>query len=317
MKRYIARRLLVALPTLLGLSFLIFALVSAAPGDPAEELARRLAGSQEATPADIASARHELHLDRPFLVQYVTWLRGLVTGDLGISFSRKLPVAGLVRDRVGSTVELASAALALIVVFSIPFGLLAAIYHRRWPDHLLRVFSLLGASMPGFFFAYLLIIWLVTRLHLLPVAGRHGLSSLVMPAIVVAVGPTAVISRLIRSSLLEVFGEDYMRTARSKGLREVTVIVRHGLRNAAIPVLTLMGGLVGALLEGVVITEFIFAWPGLGSLTFESISQRDYPMIQAVVMLAGTVYVLVNLLVDISYTVVDPRVRLEGTLERV
>jgi peptide/nickel transport system permease protein len=138
-----------------------------------------------------------------------------------------------------------------------------------------------------------------------------------MPAIVVAVGPTAVISRLIRSSLLEVFGEDYMRTARSKGLREVTVIVRHGLRNAAIPVLTLMGGLIGALLEGVVITEFIFAWPGLGSLTFESISQRDYPMIQAVVMLAGTVYVLVNLLVDISYTIVDPRVRLEGTLERV
>jgi ABC-type dipeptide/oligopeptide/nickel transport system permease component len=317
MKRYIARRLLVALPTLLGLSFLIFALVSAAPGDPAEELARRLAGSQEPTPAEIAGARHELHLDKPFLVQYVTWLRGLVTGDLGISFSRKLPVAGLVRDRVGSTVELASAALALIVVFSIPFGLVAAIYHRRWPDHLLRVFSLLGASMPGFFFAYLLIIWLVTHLHLLPVAGRHGLSSLVMPAIVVAVGPTAVISRLIRSSLLEVFGEDYMRTARSKGLREVTVIVRHGLRNAAIPVLTLMGGLIGALLEGVVITEFIFAWPGLGSLTFESISQRDYPMIQAVVMLAGTVYVLVNLLVDISYTIVDPRVRLEGTLERV
>jgi ABC-type dipeptide/oligopeptide/nickel transport system permease component len=317
MKRYIARRLLVALPTLLGLSFLIFALVSAAPGDPAEELARRLAGSQEPTPAEIAGARHELHLDKPFLVQYVTWLRGLVTGDLGISFSRKLPVAGLVRDRVGSTVELASAALALILVFSIPFGLVAAIYHRRWPDHLLRVFSLLGASMPGFFFAYLLIIWLVTHLHLLPVAGRHGLSSLVMPAIVVAVGPTAVISRLIRSSLLEVFGEDYMRTARSKGLREVTVIVRHGLRNAAIPVLTLMGGLIGALLEGVVITEFIFAWPGLGSLTFESISQRDYPMIQAVVMLAGTVYVLVNLLVDISYTIVDPRVRLEGTLERV
>lgn len=317
MKRYIARRLLVALPTLLGLSFLIFALVSAAPGDPAEELARRLSPSQEARPADIAAARRELHLDKPFLVQYVTWLRGLVTGDLGISFSRKLPVAGLVRDRVGSTVELASAALALILVFSIPFGLVAAIYHRRWPDHLLRVFSLLGASMPGFFFAYLLIIWLVTHLHLLPVAGRHGLSSLVMPAIVVAVGPTAVISRLIRSSLLEVFGEDYMRTARSKGLREVTVIVRHGLRNAAIPVLTLMGGLIGALLEGVVITEFIFAWPGLGSLTFESISQRDYPMIQAVVMLAGTVYVLVNLLVDISYTIVDPRVRLEGTLERV
>ena len=317
MKRYVARRLLAAIPTLLGLSFLIFALVSAAPGDPAEELARRLAASQEPTPADILSARHELHLDKPFLVQYVTWLRDLATGDLGISFSRKLPVAGLIRDRVGSTVELASAALALIVVFSVPLGLLAAIYHRRWPDHLLRAFSLLGASMPGFFFAYLLIIWLVTHLKLLPVAGRHGLASLVMPAIVVAVGPTAVISRLIRSSLLEVFGEDYMRTARSKGLGDITVIVRHGLRNAAIPVLTLMGGLVGALLEGVVITEFIFAWPGLGSLTFEAISQRDYPMIQAVVMLAGTVYVLVNLLVDISYAVVDPRVRLEGSLERV
>lgn len=316
MGRYIARRLLVAIPTLLALSFFIYALVSAAPGDPAEEGARRISGN-EPTDEQVEQVRKELHLDRPFLLQYTSWLGDALTGDMGTSFSLRRPVFDVIKERIPATLELAGAALTIIVVGSLPLGVLAALFYRRWPDHLLRVVALAFASMPSFFFAYLLIIWLVTNLKLLPVAGRQGFDSLIMPAIVVAIGPMAVISRLLRSSLLEVFGEDYVRTARSKGLRSAAVVLRHSLRNAAIPVVTVLGAFVGRLLEGVVITEFIFAWPGLGRLTFEAISQRDYPMIQAVVILIGAIYVLVNLLVDLSYSVLDPRIRLEGTREHV
>lgn len=317
MGRYIARRVVVAVPTLLALSFLIFALVSIAPGDPADELARRLNGSQEPSPAQIEAARQELHLDRPFLVQYALWVKGLATGDLGLSFTSKRPVTDVIRDRVGGTLQLASAAFVLIIVVSVPLGIVAAVYHRRWPDQVLRVFALVGASMPSFFLSYLLIIYFVTRLKLLPVGGRGGFDHLIMPAIVLAMLPTAIVSRLLRSSLLEVFSEDYLRTARSKGVAGLGVVMRHALRNAAIPVVTYLGTFLGYLLEGVVITEFIFAWPGLGSLTFEAISQRDYPMIQATVLLAGAIYIGLNLLVDISYALLDPRIRLESKLERV
>ncbi|MFN2504877.1 MAG: ABC transporter permease [Acidimicrobiales bacterium] len=315
MGQYVSRRLLTALPTLLGLSFLIFVLVSAAPGNPAEELARRR--TQEATQADIDRARQELNLDRPLLTQYGLWLKGAVTGDLGESFSRRQPVADIIAERLPATIQLSAAALALIAVLSLPLGMAAAVFHRRWPDQLLRLGALIGASIPNFFFAYLMIIFLVTRLGLLPIAGRDGLSSVVMPAIALAVLPTAVVSRLLRSSLLEVMGEDYMRTARSKGVGGLATLVSHGLRNAAIPVITYLGTVLGTFLEGVVIVEFIFAWPGLGQLTSEAIFQRDYPMIQAVVLLAGTTFVVINLLVDIAYRMLDPRIRLGGALERV
>jgi ABC-type dipeptide/oligopeptide/nickel transport system permease component len=313
--RYLARRLLVAVPTLLALSFLIFALVSSAPGDPAEELARRR--TQDPTPQEIREAKHELRLDRPFLVQYGLWLKGAVTGDLGPSFAKKRPVVDEIRDRIGATIELALAAMLFIVVMALPLGVLAAMFHRHWLDHGLRVWALICASVPTFFFGYLLIIELATNLKLLPVAGRQGLPSLVMPAVVVAALPTAVISRLLRASLLEVFSDDYVRTARSKGLNSMQIVVRHGLRNAAIPVVTYLGTVLGNLLEGVIITEIVFAWPGVGRLTVEAISQRDYPMIQAVVLMAGTVYLLVNLAVDMLYGVLDPRIRLEAGRERV
>lgn len=310
MARYLGRRLLVAIPTLLALSFLIFALISSAPGDPAEELARRR--TQDPAPAEIAEAKAELHLDRPFLTQYGLWLKGAVTGDLGPSFAKKRPVVSEIRDRLGATVELALAALLLVVVMAIPLGVLAAMFHRHWADQALRVWALVGASVPSFFFGYLLIIELATNLKLLPVAGRQGVLSLIMPAVVVAAAPTAVISRLLRASLLEVFSDDYVRTARSKGLGPFQIVLRHGLRNAAIPVVTYLGTVVGGLIEGVVITEIVFAWPGVGRLTVEAISQRDYPMIQAVVLMAGTVYLLVNLGVDMLYGVLDPRIRLAG-----
>ena len=312
MARYLARRLLVAVPTLLALSFLIFLLVTNAPGDPAEEYARKRSGSQEATAQDIRNAQKELGLDRPFFVQYGSWLKGLATGDLGESFAKRQPVYDVLKDRIGATLELTAASLLLIMVVGLPLGVLAAMFHRHWTDQAFRVAALLAASIPGFFLAYMLIVQLATELKLLPVAGRQGLSSLIMPAIVVAITPAAVISRLLRASLLEVFTEDYIRTARSKGLGSFGVVLHHGLRNASIPVVTYVGTVLGALLEGVVITEFIFAWPGLGLLTLEAISQRDYPLIQAAVLLAGAIYLVGNLLVDVLYGVLDPRIRLAG-----
>jgi peptide/nickel transport system permease protein len=297
--RYLARRLLVAVPTLLALSFLIFLLVTNAPGDPAEEYARKRSGSQEATAQDIRNAQKELGLDRPFFVQYGSWLKGLVTGDLGESFAKRRPVSEVLRDRIGPTLELTAASTLLILMVGIPLGVLAAMFHRHWTDQAFRVAALLAASIPGFFLAYMLIVQLATNMKLLPVAGRQGVSSLIMPAVVVAITPAAVNSRLLRASLLEVFTEDYIRTARSKGLGSLQVVLRHGLRNASIPVVTYVGTVLGALLEGVVITEFIFAWPGLGLLTLEAISQRDYPLIQAAVLMAGAIYLVGNLLVDI------------------
>ena len=316
MARYLARRLLVAVPTLLALSFLIFLLVTNAPGDPAEEYARKRSGSQEATAQDIRNAQKELGLDRPFFVQYGSWLKGLVTGDLGESFAKRRPVSEVLRERIGPTLELTAASALLILMVGIPLGVLAAMFHRHWTDQAFRVAALLAASIPGFFLAYMLIVQLATEMKLLPVAGRQGWDSLIMPAVVVAITPAAVISRLLRASLLEVFTEDYIRTARSKGLGSLQVVVRHGLRNASIPVVTYVGTVLGALLEGVVITEFIFAWPGLGLLTLEAISQRDYPLIQAAVLLAGAIYLVGNLLVDVLYGILDPRIRLDPAMAR-
>lgn len=312
MGRYLARRLLVALPTLFVLSFGIFTLISLAPGDPAEDLARRRSGTGEVTQEDVDRIRVELGLDRPFLTQYSSWLAGAVTGDLGESFSRGMSVAREIRGRIAATAELAGAAFLLMFVIAVPLGMAAAMLHRHWADHGLRFLALVFASVPGFFLAYLLIIVFGTKLRLLPVAGRAGIETLVLPAIALAVGPAAVVSRLLRSSLLEVFGEDYVRTAQSKGLRSLEVVVRHGFRDAAIPVVTYMGGLLAALLEGAVIVEVIFAWPGLGRLTVEAISQRDYPTIQGVVLFAGAIYILMNLVVDLSYRMLDPRIRLEA-----
>lgn len=317
MGRYVVRRVLVAIPTLLALSFLIFTLVSNAPGDPAEEQARRIDSRGEVSKERVAEIRHELGLDRPFFAQYAAWLEGAVHGDLGRSFIKRTSVAREIANRVPWSARLAGAATLIILFTSVPLGVAAAMYHRHWLDHALRLLSLIGASVPGFFAAYLLIILFATKLGLLPVAGNEGWQSLVLPAVALAAGPTAVVSRLLRSSLLEVFGEDYMRTARSKGLGTLAVVVRHGVRNAAVPVVTYLGTVFGALLEGAVIIEVIFAWPGVGRLLVEAISQRDYPLIQGVVLFAGAVYVVMNLLVDLSYGLLDPRIRIESNAELI
>lgn len=315
MGRYLARRLLVSIPTLLALSFCIFTLVSAAPGDPAEELARRTSPGGEVTEEDLARAREELRLNRPFVVQYTSWLGAAATGDLGESFVRRTPVADEIAQRIPATAQLAGSAFLLVMVLAAPLGVLAAMAHRHWADHAMRFMALLFASVPGFVLAYVLIIVFATKLRLLPVAGRDGLDTLVLPAVALAVGPLAVMSRLLRSSLLEVFTEDYMRTAKAKGLSSMRAVVSHGLRNASIPVVTLMGGLIAGLLDGALITEVIFAWPGLGRLTFEAISQRDHPMILGVVLFAGAIYIVMNLLVDVSYRLFDPRIRVESSVD--
>lgn len=307
---YVARRVLLAFPALFGLSVLIFTLISLAPGDPAAEYARRTAPGGEVSAEDVERARRELGLDRSAVEQYLSWISDAVRGDFGVSFTLRTEVSSEIRRRFPATAELGAASFVLTVCLSIPLGVAAAMLHRRWGDHALRLATLLGASIPGFFLAYVLIALLATRLGIFPVAGRQGVLSLVLPALALAVGPTALTSRLLRSSLLEVLSQDYIRTARSKGLSKSRVVYRHALRNAAIPVLTVLGWVLARLFEGAVIIELIFAWPGLGRLTYEAISQRDYPMVQATVLLAGTAYVVLNLLVDISYSYLDPQVRL-------
>lgn len=312
MRSYALRRLLLAVPTLLGLTIIVVGLLALAPGDPAEEYARRRSTTGEVTPADVEDARRELGLDQPVAVQYGRFLRDAVRGDLGTSFYRSTPVLRDILGRVPATVQLAAWALLLCVVLSVPLGIAATLYRGRPPDHLLRVVALLGASVPSFFLAYLLIGVFATRLGLLPVAGRGGTTSVVLPALVLALGPTATLSRLLRASMLDVLGEDFVMTGRAKGLRPLRVVAVHALRNAALPAVTVLGTVLGHLLTGAVIVEFIFAWPGLGRLTLEAVTQRDYPVIQGVILFAGVVFVGLNLLVDLTYPLLDPRVRLQA-----
>ena len=309
MPAYLARRLPVAAVTLLALSFTIFGLGSLA-GDPSERLASAgLEPGQVPTDAEVAAVRHELGLDRPLPVRYAEWFGNALRGDLGRSVHTQVDVAGEVRRALPATVRLAAAAMVLIVVLSIPLGLAAAMTQRHWPDHVLRLLALTGASTPGFFLAYVLVFVAAVRLQLLPVVGMHGASSFVLPALTLAVGPAALVSRLLRSSLLDVLGDSYIVVARAKGLAETAVMTRHALRNAALPVLTVLGTVLAGLVEGTVIVELIFAWPGIGQLTFDAVSSADYPLIQGTVLFAGLAYVTLNLVVDILYAVADPRTR--------
>ncbi len=313
MRRYVARRLLLAVPTLLGLVVLAFTLIVLTPGDPATELARRRAPSGEATDVDIARARAELRLDRPYPEQLGEWVLHAARGDLGRSFSTNKPVAAELLERLPATAQLAGAALVLAVIFALPLGALAAVRARTLADQGVRVAALLLASIPGFFLAYILVVFFATTLHLLPVAGRASVASLILPAITLAAGPTALLSRLVRASLLEVLGEDFIRTARSHGLSETVVVFRHALPNALLSTVTVIGSLAGHLLAGAVIVETIFAWPGVGKLAVDAIAQRDYTMIQGIVLFVGAIFVVVNLLVDLSYGLIDPRIRIAST----
>lgn len=313
MQSYLARRLLAAGLTLFLLSFLIFYLGSLT-GDAASQLATAgLQPGEEPTAEQIEAVRKQLGLDRPVMERYGVWVRDAIGGDLGRSLYNGLEVGRSIRLALPATVRLTATAMVFIVVLAVPFGVIAAVFHNRWPDALLRLLALAGASVPGFFLAYVLVYVMAVRLHLLPVAGMQGASSVILPALTLAVGPAAVVSRLLRSSTLEELGEPYVGTARAKGLSTTVVVLGHAARNAALPVLTVLGGVLGRLLEGTVIVEIVFSWPGLGRLAFNAIGGADYPVIQGTVLFAGVVYVIVNLAIDLSYSAIDPRVRLGGT----
>jgi len=309
MKRYVLIRILSLIPLWLGISVLAFALSNLAPGDPATVIAHRLS---DAPPSEeqIAAIRREYHLDEPLPVRYARWLASAVRGDLGISYRTKAPVFNELAAHFPATLQIACIALIIALIVALPLGVLAAVRRGSWVDHAARAGALVGASLPSYWLGYLLILIFSLALGWLPVAGREGKSSAALPALTLGLGTAATLARLTRSSLLEVLGEDFIRTARAKGLGEWAVVWRHALKSALIPVLTATGIAFGHLLGGAVIVEEIFAWPGVGHLLMNSIYDRDYPMIQGFVLFMGAVFTLLNLLTDLSYLWIDPRIRL-------
>ncbi len=306
---YVLRRCLLVVPTLLGISLLAFSLANLAPGDPAEQFIRRVS-DRPPTEAEIREVREQLGLDRPIAVQFARWVSDAVQGDLGISYSTRQPVATELRRSIPRTLELAVPAALLALALAIPLGSYTALRRGRRTDQIVRVGAMAAASMPSYWLALLLVLLFAVSLSLVPASGRGSLSQFVLPVVTLALEPAAVLSRFARSSMLEVLGQDYVRTARSKGLSEWMTITRHALRNALIPVMTYFGSRLGHLIAGAVIVESIFVWPGIGRLTVDAVAQRDYPMVQGVVVFAGATFALINLLVDISYRVVDPRIGL-------
>jgi ABC-type dipeptide/oligopeptide/nickel transport system permease component len=280
-------------------------MLRAVPGDPVTVML-----SEHASPEEGAQLRHQLGLDRPVYIQYFRYMDRVVHGDLGRSIRLALPVTSLIRERFPATLELAFASLALASLLGVIAGVAAAAYRGRLPDHAIMVGALLGVSLPSFWLALMLILFFGLKLGVLPIAGNdQGLKSLVLPAITLATIPLAVISRLTRSSLVEVLREDYIRTAFAKGLSRRRVLIRHALRNGLIPLITVVGIQFGTLLGGAIIVETVFAWPGIGRLLIDAVAARDFPLIQGIILFIAAGFVLVNLAVDLLYAWVDPRVR--------
>jgi len=304
MKTFLIRRLLQSLLVLLGVSLVVF-LILHLTGDPTLLLL-----PPDATAEEIQRFRQAMGFNDPVLVQYVRFLRGAVQGNFGTSLRHGEPAFRLVAERLPATLELAGAALLVALSLAIPAGIVSAVRRNTPLDYATTVMALLGQSMPTFWLGIMLILIFSVRLNLLPSFGRGDLAHLVLPAITLGLFTTARIMRLTRSGMLEVLGQDYIRMARAKGMGEWPVIWKHALKNAAIPIVTIVGIELGTLLGGAVITETIFAWPGVGRLSVQAIFNRDYPVVQAAVFLLASTFVLVNLFVDIVYTYLDPRIRL-------
>lgn len=299
-------RLMTSLVTLIGVVSLVFFLIHLIPGDPVEYIL-----GDSARPADREALRSELGLDRPLPVQYADYLSGLIRFDLGNSLHSKQPVSALLLERLPATLKLSLFAFLLAVLIALPLGVLAATRSGTFWDSGAMTLSLLGVSIPNFWLGPMLILLFSLWLGLTPVSGMEQPGSVVLPAITLGVSLAAILARMVRSSLLEVLGEDYIRTARAKGVSEQRIVWRHALGNALLPVITLLGLQFGALLAGSVITEKVFSWPGIGLLLIDAIQQRDYPVVQGTVLLIAVSYLIVNRLTDLLYRVVDPRVRLQ------
>lgn len=312
MTTYIARRFLWALPVLIGASFLVFWSIRWVPGDPAVAIAGELA-----TPQLVARVRAEMGLDRPLPIQYGIYLARMAQGDMGTSVRSGLPVTDEIRIRLPRTLQLTTISLILAALIGIPIGVLSATRSNTWVDAASMVMALLGVSMPIFWLGLLLIIffaltlpnWLGLGYPILPPTGAGTWQHFVMPSIALAANSMAIQARMTRACMLDVLRSDYIRTARSKGVSEFAVIYRHGLRNALIPIVTVIGLQFGTLLGGAVLTETVFAWPGIGRLLVDSIGYRDYPVIQGTVLVITVGFVLVNILVDVLYAYLDPRIR--------
>lgn len=305
MLTYLIRRLAGAVLVVFGVATMVFLLIHLIPGDPVEIML-----GESASAADREALRISLGLHQPVAVQYLGYLEGLSRLDLGISVHTRQPVSEMLLARLPATAQLAAATLLVTLVLALPLGIIAAVRRNTLWDSAAMSVSMLGVSIPNFWLGPLLILVFSLWLGWFPVSGYENPGSIVLPALTLGTGLVAVLSRMVRSSMLEVLGEDYMRTATAKGLSPRRVVLHHGLRNALLPVLTMLGLQLGALLAGAVITETVFSWPGIGLLTIEAIQTRDYPVVQACVLLISLIYVVVNLVTDLAYAAVDPRIRL-------
>lgn len=309
---YIQKRLLLTVPILLGVSFLTFSIIHLIPGDPVRMLLGDMGGGSAA--GDLSqeaydNLKRELGLDRPFFVQYGSYLANAAQGDLGISYQTRRPVRTSIVEALPYTLQLTVAGLGIAVLLGFVVGIIAAIKRNTWLDSLTMAGSLVGVAMPSFWLGFLLIQAFAFRLGWLPATGSEGWRTLILPALTLGLVAAGTVARLVRASMLEVLQHEYVITARAKGLAERLVITRHALRNALIPVVTIVGLQFGALLSGAVIVETVFARRGLGRLIVEAVLRRDFPMIQGTILVAALGYVLVNLLVDVSYAWLDPRIK--------
>ncbi len=315
MTRFLLRRLLLTIPVLLFVTIIVFSLIAAIPGDPA-----RILLGEDVSKDALERLRHELGLDRPIYTRYLFWLSRVAQGDLGRSVRDHRPVRDTIALKLPATVELAAAALFVAWLIAIPAGALAAWKQRTALDYTATTLALAGVSIPNFWLGIMLIYLLAVHYHIFPPSGyvepwidlRRNLSLMVMPAVVLGTALAALVMRLLRSSMIEVLSADYVRTAQAKGLADFAVIVKHAMKNAMIPVITIMGLQLSGLLGGAVITETIFAIPGLGRLAIDAILTRDYPMVQGVVLVVAVAVVATNLVVDLAYGLLDPRIRLEA-----
>lgn len=304
--RFVTRRLLLTAPVLIGVATLVFSLIHLIPGDPAQAML-----GETASPQDVADLRSRLGLDRPLTLQYVAFLKGLLGGDLGRSLRTDEPVAPALLARLPATAELALAAMVVALVIAIPLGVAGAVWRGTAVDHLATTLSLVGVSIPNFWMGPLLALLFAVELGWLPVSGRGTVAHLVLPSISLGAALAAVLARMTRATLLEELREPYVQAARARGASWPRAIMRHALRNSLVPVVTLLGLQFGAVLTGAVITETIFAWPGVGRLLIQSIGFRDYPLVQGCILLIAFTYVVVNLLTDLLYGLIDPRIRYE------
>jgi peptide/nickel transport system permease protein len=306
MLSYIARRVVLTLPVLFGVATLVFSLIHLVPGDPAQAML-----GDGASPEDIAQLRTRLGLDRPLTEQYGRYLKGLIRGDLGTSLRTQQPVTAQIAERLPATAELASAAMLVAIALALPLGLIAAVWRGTWVDQSAMGLALVGISVPGFWLGPLLALIFAVELGWLPVSGRGTLAHLVLPAITLGSALAAILARMTRASVLEELREQYVVAARARGASRVRAVVAHALRNSLIPVVTILGLQLGAVLTGSIITETIFSWPGVGRLLIQSINFRDYPMVQGCILLIAVTYVTMNLLTDLVYGWLDPRIRFE------